>query len=92
VDVVLPTSWDCITIPSGASRHLPTAWGGLHHHHHPLRRCAPPPHCVGRTTSPPSPPPALRATSPLRGEDYITTITPSGAARHLPTSWGGLRP
>jgi len=37
-------------------------------------------------------PPALRATSPLRGEDYITTITPSGAARHLPTSWGGLRP
>src|SRR5246127_3910699 len=74
--------------PSGAARHLPTAWGGL---------------------LSPTAPPALRATSPLRGEDYSVppplrrcappphcvgrttqSHSPSGASRHLPTAMGGL--
>src|SRR5439155_4679144 len=57
--------------PSGASRHLPTLWGGVT----PVRRFAPPPHSVGRSYAPP----ALRATSPLCVEE----LRRSGASRHL---------
>src|SRR5205823_9664107 len=61
--------------PSGASRHLPTLWGGVT----PLRRFAPPPHSVGRSYAPP----ALRATSPLCVEE----LRRSGASRHLGRSF-----
>src|SRR5439155_4679147 len=50
----------------------------------PLQRFAPPPHSVGRSYARP----ALRATSPLCGEE----LRPSGASRHLPTLWGGVTP
>src|SRR4051812_10789404 len=43
----------------------------------------------GTTTYPPNPP-ALRATAPLRGEDYYLSTIPTGPSGHLPTSWGGL--
>src|SRR5439155_4679148 len=68
------------TRPSSASRHLPTLWGGVT----PVRRFAPPPHSVGRSYARP----ALRATSPLCGEE----LRPSGASRHLPTLCGGVTP
>src|SRR4029077_14263228 len=66
-------------------------------HPAPPAPSAPPPHCVGWTTpstsNPPAPPapPALRATSPLRGEDYYYSFSlrPSFRLGRLGISGGG---
>src|SRR5438552_13929327 len=60
-----PSGLDGWTRPSGASRHLPTLWGGVT----PLRRFAPPPHSVGRSYAPPALAVSLRSgrSPPLTG-------------------------